>query len=150
MGGDQCQNLQLFLFTKIICRWNSTYKWHTISHLYCEVLHTNDTLSFAWMVKFYIQMISLHANEHIQMEVLNEKLYSIQMEEKFYMYKWAFKLRKFYIQMRSSTYKWDTNDTLSITWWICYTANHNTSHVPSPTHVLFLYAIALSSIVIWG
>ncbi len=55
------------------------------------------------------------------MEVLNEKLYSIQMEEKFYIiiqinehtnygsftYKWEV-----------LQYKWDTNDTLSIAWWI--------------------------------
>ncbi len=69
MGGDQCQNLQLFLFsTKIICIvkfyiqmmrsllfawWSSTYKWY--SHLHGEVLHTNDTL--ICMGKFYIQMI---------------------------------------------------------------------------------------------
>ena len=69
---------------------------HTNDTLYLsEVLHTNDTLSFLiCMVKF--------TNEHIQMEVLNEKLHtngrkvlriqmSIQIMEV---------LQKFYIQMR--------------------------------------------------
>ncbi len=95
---------------------------------------------------FYIQITNEHI--HCQMEGLNEKLYSIQMEETFYIYKWAYKLRKFYIQMRSSTYKWDTNDTLSITWWICYTANHNNSCAIAHARIISLWnvTIALSSI----
>ncbi len=55
MGGDQCQNLQFFLFsTKIICMVKF-YIQMTRSLLFaCKVLHTNDTL--ICMVKFYIQM----------------------------------------------------------------------------------------------
>ncbi len=56
MGGDQCQNLQLFLSsTKIICMVK--FYTQTFSHLHREVLHkmrdkssihTNDALSIAW------------------------------------------------------------------------------------------------------
>ncbi len=81
MGGDQCQNLQIFLFSiKIICMvkfyiqmthylsfapWSSTYKWYSLicmvkfyiqmilAHLHGEVLHTNDTRSFAWWSSTY-------------------------------------------------------------------------------------------------
>ena len=50
MGGDQCQNLQFFLYSylhgKVLMTRSLLFA--------CEVLHTNDTL--ICMVKFYIQM----------------------------------------------------------------------------------------------
>ncbi len=101
MGGDQCQNLQLFLFSiKII-------------NLHGEILHTNDTLSLICTVKFYIQMILshlhgevLHTNNlsHLRGEVLHTN-------ESFYIYKW-----KFYIQMRSSIYKWKVLRSSTCKW----------------------------------
>ncbi len=55
MGGDQCQNLQFFLFsTKIICMVKFYIQMTRSLLIACEVLHTNDTL--ICMVKFYIQM----------------------------------------------------------------------------------------------
>ncbi len=108
MGGDQCQNLQLFLFsTKIMTHYHisfapsrSTYKWYSLicmvkfyiqmilSHLHGEVLHTNES--------FYKQRKVLHIREKFYIIIQNNEHTKGSFTSNV----------KFYIQMR---YKYDKN-----------------------------------------
>ncbi len=91
--------------THYISPWSSTYKWYVLSHLHGEVLHTNESL-------------------YIQRKVLHTWTYTNEHTNGSFTYQWQV-LHTKDIQMR---YKWDTNDTLSIAWWICYTGNHSSFH----------------------
>ncbi len=109
LSSPMCRNLQLYHLHGEILHTNDTHL-HTVkfyiqmilSHLHGEVLHTNEKFTYKWA----------HTNEKLHSRKKSSTLMSIQITE---------------VQMRSSTYKWDTNDTLSITSWICYTVNHNNS-----------------------
>ncbi len=101
MGGDQCQNLQLFYLV-------------LKNHLHCEVLHTNDTLLISDLHG------EVHTNEQIQMaQYTNGR--KVQMSEVLH-------------TNEKQTTLFQLHGEFAI-------LETTTTHVPSPTHVLFLYEL---------